>query len=78
MFDLTSYLYALLAMFMLATFAWSISVAKGDTGIVDSFWSLFFMLAMWIFFTMNSDLDNIRSVIVLVLVNLLHDHGYAM
>jgi steroid 5-alpha reductase family enzyme len=39
---------ALIPMALLATLVWILSVIRKDVGIIDSFWSLFFVTALWV------------------------------
>ncbi len=50
MFELTVYLSALPALLVLMVLAWLLSLARGNAGIVDSFWSLAFLLAAMVYF----------------------------
>lgn len=50
MFDLTSYLTGLLVLAMAGLLVWPLSVYKENAGIVDSLWSVFFILAAVTYF----------------------------
>lgn len=67
MFDLTSYLLALPALLGLMALAWLLSLARRDAGIVDSFWSLAFLLAGLVYFLSLSE-PGPRAGLVLGLV----------
>mgnify|MGYP006279205653 FL=1 len=67
MTDGMSLIAALPPMFMLATIAWLMSLWRHDTGVVDSFWSLFFVAAMLTWFT-RIEVTGIRTWIVIALI----------
>lgn len=67
MFDLQAYLWALAAILCLMILAWLISVAKRDAGIVDSFWSLGFLLAAVVYASALNETGP-RTGLVLALV----------
>lgn len=67
MFDLTSYLLALPALLALMVLAWLLSLALHNAGIVDSFWSLAFLLVGLVYF-LSLDEPGPRAALVLVLV----------
>lgn len=48
MFDWNAALWALLAMSLLGVAGWLLSLARRDVSIVDSLWSLFFLLGAWV------------------------------
>lgn len=69
MFDLHAALLALAAIAVLAVAGWLLSVVKRDASIVDSLWSLFFLLAV-VVYAANTATSEPRATIVLVLVTL--------
>ena len=69
MFDLHAALLALAAIAVLAVAGWLLSVVKRDVSIVDSLWSLFFLLAV-VVYAVNSATSEPRATIVLILVTL--------
>lgn len=62
-----AYLLAFAAMLLLGSFAWLYSVWRQDVSIVDSLWSLFFLLAALVFATTTPELG-VRGLLLLVLV----------
>lgn len=66
MFNLTIYLYALMALLTFAVAGWLVSVVKNNVTLVDSMWSLFFLLAslVYAYFTADSPREKIILVIV--------------
>jgi steroid 5-alpha reductase family enzyme len=69
MFDLTAYLIALAALGGLAVIAWLYSVARRNVNIVDSLWSLKFLLAATVYAALTPSLSE-RAVLMLTLVTL--------
>jgi steroid 5-alpha reductase family enzyme len=69
MFDLHAALLALAAIAVLAVAGWLLSVARRDVSIVDSLWSLFFLLAVLVY-AANTTTSEPRATIVLILVTL--------
>lgn len=69
MLDLQAALLALAAIAVLAFFAWLLSVARRDAGIVDSFWSLFFLCAA-LAYAASTTPTGPRAAVLLVLVTL--------
>jgi steroid 5-alpha reductase family enzyme len=69
MLELTSYLWGLAALLGLAVLGWAASVAKGDAGLVDSLWSLFFLLAALVYAATVPESGS-RAALVLTLVAL--------
>ena len=65
--SLNIYLLALAAMLIFGTAAWIYSVLRDDVSIVDSLWSLFFLLAGVVFASTAGGLAD-RGLLVLVLV----------
>jgi steroid 5-alpha reductase family enzyme len=61
------YLLALAAMLILGTAAWIYSVLRGNVSIVDSLWSLFFLLAAMVFASAAGELSD-RGLLLLLLV----------
>ena len=60
------YLQALGLMLVAALATWLISLVKKDVSIVDSLWSLFFVIAAFVFIDINT--ESARSWIILALV----------
>ena len=60
------YLQALGLMLVAGLVTWLISLVKKDVSIVDSVWSLFFVIAAFVFIDFNT--ENVRSWIILALV----------
>ncbi len=69
MFDLTLFVYGLLAALLLPSLTWIVSLFKGDASIVDSFWSVIFLVLCAIWFFAQEDTTT-RSIIVFALVAL--------
>lgn len=69
MFELEPFVYALAALLALATLAWAVSVAKRDVSIVDTVWSLMFVLAAFTYAATVST-PGARTSLVLALVSL--------
>ena len=69
MFELLPYLSGLAALLGLAVLGWAASVAKGDAGLVDSLWSLFFLLGALVY-AANTNVGEPRAAVLLVLVTL--------
>ena len=69
MFVLETYLSGLGAMILLAVAVWLLSVIKGDVSIVDSAWSLFFVLGAAVYIYASPELGP-RTALVLTLVTL--------
>ena len=67
MFELVPYLYALAALLGLMVLAWLLSLARQDAGIVDSFWSLAFLLAAGVYHQTLAE-PGPRATLVLILV----------
>lgn len=67
MFDLSAYLWALPALWLLAIAGWLYSLRQHNVNIVDSLWSLLFLLAALVY-TLAVDQSGPRSSIVLALV----------
>jgi len=65
--SLQVYLFALAAMLGFGSVAWLYSVRRGDVSIVDSLWSLFFLLASAVFASSAGELSG-RGLLVVVLV----------
>jgi len=68
MFDLYAYLTGLVVLLAAGLFFWPISVMKENAGIVDSLWSLFFILAAVTYFVTVPETGP-RAVLVLLLVS---------
>lgn len=61
--------YALIPMGLLSTLAWILSVIRRDVGIIDSFWSLFFVTALYAWIGPNPEITSrliLASALVLV------------
>jgi len=69
MFDLHAALLALAAIAVLAIAGWLLSVAIRDVSIVDSLWSLFFLLGALVY-AANTNVGEPRAAVLLVLVTL--------
>lgn len=67
MFDLTTYVYGLAAVLTFGVVFWLISVAKRDVSIVDSLWSLMFLLATIVYVVSLAETGP-RAALILVLV----------
>lgn len=67
MFDLNTYLWGLTAILIAAVLAWLVSLARRDVSIVDSLWSLFFLLAAAVYAATAPDAGP-RTLLVLTLV----------
>ncbi len=61
-----TYFYGLLAMIVLALLTWVISVRKKDASIVDSFWSIFFLLGSIVYVWPNEVLSVQQLVLILL------------
>ncbi len=68
MFDLAAYFTALGALAVMALIAWAYSVARHNVSIVDSLWSLKFLLAAAVYAALAPSLG-LRATLVLVLVS---------
>jgi steroid 5-alpha reductase family enzyme len=55
MFSLSLYLSCLLVMAIFAVLAWPVSIIKKDVSIVDSMWSLFFVVAAVAYYALTPD-----------------------
>lgn len=66
MYELSIHLSALPAILMVGGAAWVISVLRHDVSIVDSLWSLMFLLAAGVYF-MQAPTDSARATLVLAL-----------
>ena len=67
MFDLAAYFTALGALAVMALLAWVYSVARHNVSIVDSLWSLKFLLAAAVYAALAPSLSQ-RALLVLALV----------
>jgi len=67
MFDLNTYLWGLTAILIAAVLTWLVSLARRDVSIVDSLWSLFFLLAAAVYAATAPD-PGPRTLLVLALV----------
>jgi steroid 5-alpha reductase family enzyme len=67
MLDWGVYGASVAAMLVLAVAFWIISLVRNDVSIVDSLWSLMFLLLLGLY-TAMADVDGARSAVVLVLV----------
>lgn len=68
MFDFTVWLSALPAMLVLAVLGWLISVARKNVDIVDTLWSLLFLLAVVMYAGLEPETVRGRSLLVLVTI----------
>ncbi len=68
MFDTNAYLNALLAIVVVGVLSWLVSVVKRDVSIVDTLWSLMFLLAA-VVYVATIDAVGARGALVLVLVS---------
>jgi steroid 5-alpha reductase family enzyme len=67
-FSLSIYLHGLAALVLAAAGAWAISVYREDVSIVDSLWSLMFVLAGGVYASSATPPIGVRAWLVLVLV----------
>ncbi len=65
--QLTAYLYALLFMLIMGAVTWVLGTLKRNVSIVDSIWSLFFLLAAGVF-AWHAEAVTLRALVVLGLV----------
>ncbi len=68
MFDWVAWLWALAALFVFAVAAWLISLIKRDVSIVDSLWSLMFLLAAVVYVVLCSDIGTRLSLVLVLLL----------
>ncbi len=68
MFDWVAWLWALAAVLAFASAGWLISVLKRDVSIVDSLWSLMFLLAVAVYAVLCSDIGIRLSWLILLLL----------
>jgi steroid 5-alpha reductase family enzyme len=64
---ITLWLNALPAMLVLAVFVWGIATTRRNAGLVDIFWSLFFLVGAALYLAMVSEIG-MRALLVLALV----------
>ncbi|KPK38819.1 MAG: hypothetical protein AMJ69_07320, partial [Gammaproteobacteria bacterium SG8_47] len=69
MFDASAYLNALLAILMLGLASWLVSVVRRDVSIVDTLWSLMFLLA-GVVYAASIEPTGSRATLVLVLLSI--------
>jgi steroid 5-alpha reductase family enzyme len=69
MLDFDAALLALAAIALLAVLGWALSVAKRDAGIVDSLWSLFFLLGA-VVYAVKIDAASPRATLLLAMVGM--------
>ncbi len=69
MFDFSIYLHGLAALLIIAVVLWLISIPKRDVSIVDSLWSLLFLLATAVYAVLATNTGP-RTLLVLTLVSL--------
>ena len=67
MLDFTAYLWAGAALLLVATAFWIVSLVKDDVSIVDSVWSLMFLIAALAYLA-AAEITGPRAVLVLGLV----------
>ena len=65
--QLTACLYALLFMLIMGAVTWVLGTLKRNVSIVDSIWSLFFLLAAGVF-AWHAEAVTLRALVVLGLV----------
>ena len=68
MFDFNAWLWALAALLVFAAAAWLVSLIKRDVSIVDSLWSLMFLIAAVIYITLCSDIGTRLSLVLVLLL----------
>lgn len=69
MFELTPYLFGLAALVLMGFATWLVSLPKRDVSIVDSLWSIMFVMAALVYYVMVEQLGP-RALLVLALVSL--------
>ena len=69
MVDLSAAVFAILAMVLLALIAWTVSLLRRDVSVVDSFWSLFFLVGALVYAVLAAA-PTARAGLVLSLVTL--------
>ena len=67
MFDLAAFLYAGASLLVFAIFFWLVSLWRNDVSIVDSLWSLMFLLAALVYFAASAE-HGPRAYVMLALV----------
>ena len=67
MFDLSIYLVALAALLVFGTVFWVVSLYRNDVSIVDSLWSLMFLLVAILYSLSSAELSS-RAMLVLAMV----------
>jgi len=67
MLDLTAYLWAGASLLGVAVISWLVSLAKDDVSIVDSLWSLMFLVAA-VTYAWTSEMPGPRATLILTLV----------
>lgn len=67
MVDLQALFLAVMAIFLLALFAWALGSLRRDASIVDSFWSLFFLVGALVY-AAQAGSEGPRALLVTVLV----------
>ena len=70
MLEIAAACYALAALLAVALAGWLASVVKRDVSLVDTLWSLLFLLALVVYVTLSSSPLDQRGILVLVLVAL--------
>ncbi|MCW8926696.1 MAG: DUF1295 domain-containing protein, partial [Xanthomonadales bacterium] len=67
MIDITAFLWSGLSLVLLAVFFWFVSLLRNDVSIVDSLWSLMFLLVALVYGPLEG-YNGPREIIILVLV----------
>ncbi|MDH3377021.1 MAG: DUF1295 domain-containing protein [Gammaproteobacteria bacterium] len=68
MFDLVAWFWALAALLVFALMSWLISLVKHDVSIVDSLWSLMFLLATTMYIWLCTDIGTRLSLVSVLLL----------
>jgi len=69
MLDVQAWLVALAAIMLFVVTAWVVSILRRDVSIVDSLWSLLFLLATWVYVAV-SDTVGPRAWLILAMVSI--------
>ena len=68
MFDINTFLFTLVVLFIIAFTLWIVSRIKHDVGIVDSFWSLLILAAGLCFLVFTDTIITDRHGVVMLLL----------
>ena len=68
MFDINTFLYTLVVLFIIAFALWIVSRIKHDVGIVDSFWSLLILAAGMCFLLFSDTTTSERHTVIAILL----------